>query len=56
MLATYQREMDRVKSDGKHKLALARTFVLPGRCGLQVKAYCVCILLTTAHVGARCTI
>ena len=32
MLMHYQQEMERVKSDRKHALALARTFVLPGRC------------------------
>ena len=33
VLLEYQQQMERVKSDRKHKFALARTFVLPGRCG-----------------------
>ncbi len=32
VLLEYQQQMDRVRSDRKHKFALARTFVLPGRC------------------------
>ncbi len=31
VLLEYQQQMDRVRSDRKHKFALARTFVLPGR-------------------------
>ena len=32
VLLEYQQQMERVRSDRKHKFALARTFVLPGRC------------------------
>ena len=32
VLLEYQQQMDRVRSDRHHKFALARTFVLPGRC------------------------
>ena len=34
MLAQYQRSTAAVRSDRHHKLALARTFVPPGRCAL----------------------